>query len=179
MIARLLLSAFALLWGYNAIQMFECAYVRFAARRWYCSGYDNGVTGPAMGWLILTAVVLVLAWLWVWPFIRASRTRATKWDGMPQTAGERGPASNGTVPWDEKPLNDKGEAVLLDRYPTNPRKRMKARREAWHIIQQSKATAVLPDTPSGRLQNVKQLHDDGLITYDEYEAKRRAIIEEI
>jgi hypothetical protein len=132
-----------------------------------------------MGWLILTAVVLVLGWLWVWPFIRAPRAESAQFNAMLQTAGEREPAAIETIPWDEKPLNDKAEAILLDRHPNNPTKRMKARREAWHIIQQRKATAVPPDTPSGRLQNLKQLHDDGLLTYDEYEAKRRAIIDEI
>jgi uncharacterized membrane protein YhaH (DUF805 family) len=39
-----------------------------------------------------------------------------------------------TIPWDEKPLNEEAEGILLGRYPNNPTKRMSARREVWHRI---------------------------------------------
>jgi len=72
---RLALSAFALWWGYNAIQMFSCESVSWSGGTAYCSDVSGSgaISGSAMGGIILVAVAGVLFWLWVWPFMRLQK----------------------------------------------------------------------------------------------------------
>ena len=79
MFGRLLITAFALWWGYNAIQMFSCEYVSWSGRMAYCTNASGYPSGSATGGAILVVVALVLGWVWVWPFVRfrkASQTAA-------------------------------------------------------------------------------------------------------
>jgi hypothetical protein len=72
---RLVLTAIELWWGYNAIQMFSCEYVSWSGRSAYCTSSSGYPSGAETGGGILVVVVLVLGWLWVWPFIRAYSAR--------------------------------------------------------------------------------------------------------
>ncbi len=71
---RLLMTAFALWWGYNAIQMFSCEFVSWGGRTAFCTSSSGYPSGAVTGGAILVVVVLVLGWLWVWPFARQPRS---------------------------------------------------------------------------------------------------------
>jgi uncharacterized membrane protein YhaH (DUF805 family) len=64
-----------------------------------------------------------------------------------------------TIPWDEEPLTETGEAILLGRFPNNPKKRMKARRQAWHMIAAGQSSTKGPVTGGQRPWNWNRMLD--------------------
>jgi hypothetical protein len=102
MLGRLAVSAFALWMGYNAIQMFSCESVTWSGGRptcWEGTGFGTpqGMSGQSTGVLILTAVIALLLYLWVWPLMRsrtASQIPASASDPMMSQVAQNASASS-------------------------------------------------------------------------------------
>jgi hypothetical protein len=79
---RLVLTAIALWWGYNAIQMFSCEYVAWSGRISYCTSSSGYPSGSSTGGSILVVVVFVLIAVWVSAFIQFRNPSQVVWEPL-------------------------------------------------------------------------------------------------